>query len=134
MESDKVFYCTHSKENISYSYYAARKYLYLLISDPFMNILANLQFKIDRLIAGSSSITEDVVIQLTRDFDFRMRRVEKEARGASLNEIEDLSSLKNIFYFFLYAVKKGVKLFAEVVNLSFNICWQSRYLVIIYAE
>jgi hypothetical protein len=62
MESDKIFYYTRSERNISYFYYAARKYLYLFISDPFLNILINLQFKIDRLISGSTFITESVVI------------------------------------------------------------------------
>jgi hypothetical protein len=62
MEFDKIFYCTRSERNISYSYYTARKYLYLSISGPFINILTNLQSKVDRLAAGSSSITEDVII------------------------------------------------------------------------
>jgi hypothetical protein len=93
VESDEIFHCTRSEGNISYFYYAARKYLYLFIPDPFINILTNLQFKIDRLTAGSFSITEDVVIQLARDLDLRIRRAGKEARGALLNRIKDLSSL-----------------------------------------
>jgi hypothetical protein len=121
MESDKIFYCTRSERNIFYFYCAARKYLYLFISGPFINILINLQFKIDRFAAGSSFITEDVIIQLARDLDFRIQCVEKEARNIPLNEIKDLFSLENILYFLLYAVRKGVKLFAEAVNLLFNI-------------
>jgi hypothetical protein len=62
MKSDKIFHCTRSEKNISYFYYAARKYLYLFISDPFLNILINLQFKIDRLTTGSAFITESVII------------------------------------------------------------------------
>jgi hypothetical protein len=118
MESDEVFYCTRSERNIFYFYCAARKYLYLFIPDPFLNILTNLQFKISRLTAGSASITEGVVTQLARDLDFRIRRVEKEARGVSLSEVEDSFSLENIFHFHFHAVKRGVKLFAEIINLS----------------
>jgi hypothetical protein len=62
MKSDKIFHCTRSERNIPYFYYTARKYLYLFIPDPFLNILINLQFKIDRFAAGSASITENVII------------------------------------------------------------------------
>jgi hypothetical protein len=62
IESDKIFYYTRSEKNIPYSYYTARKQLYLFIPDPLINIIINLQFKIDRLIADSSSITESVII------------------------------------------------------------------------
>jgi hypothetical protein len=86
-----------------------------------MNILINLQFKADRLTAGSSSITEDVIIQLARNFDLRIRCAEKEIRGVLLSEIEDSFSLKNILYFLLYAVRKSVELFAEIINFLFNI-------------
>jgi hypothetical protein len=121
VEFDKIFHCTRSERNIFYSYYAARKHLCLLIFDPFINILINLQFKIDRLIIGSFFITENVIIQFARDFDFRMRRAGKEIRGALLNEIEDLFSLENVLHFLFYAIKKGVELFAEAVNFFFNI-------------
>jgi hypothetical protein len=62
MESDKVFYCTRSERNIPYSYYTARKYLYLFVPDPFLNFLINLQLKADWLPPGSISITESVII------------------------------------------------------------------------
>jgi hypothetical protein len=62
MESDEIFHYTRSEGNISYFYYAAHKYLYLAISGSFMNILANLQFKIGRLAADSFFITEGVII------------------------------------------------------------------------
>jgi hypothetical protein len=62
MESNKIFHCTRSEKNIPYFYYTARKYLCLSIPDPFLNILINLQFKIDRLTADSAFITEDVII------------------------------------------------------------------------
>jgi hypothetical protein len=62
VKSDKVFHCTRSEGNISYSYYAARKHLYLSIPGSLLNILANLQSKADRLAASSASITEDVII------------------------------------------------------------------------
>jgi hypothetical protein len=42
IESNKVFHCTRSEETIPYSYYTARKYLYLFIPDPFLNTLINL--------------------------------------------------------------------------------------------
>jgi hypothetical protein len=116
MESDKIFYYTRSEKNILYFYYAARKYSYLFIPDSFLNILINLQFKTDRFTAGSASITENVVIQLARDFNFRIRRAEKEVRNIPLNEIEDLFSLENVFHLLFYAIKRGVKLFAEITN------------------
>jgi hypothetical protein len=59
---DEMFYCTRFERNIIYFYYTAGKYLYLFISDFFLNILANLQFKTDRFTAGSTFITENVVI------------------------------------------------------------------------
>jgi hypothetical protein len=62
MEFDKVFYCTRSEGNISYFYYAARKYSYLFILGPLINTLINLQFKVDRLITDSFSITKNVII------------------------------------------------------------------------
>jgi hypothetical protein len=62
MKSDKIFHCTRSERNISYFYYAARKYLYLLIPGLFLNILTNLRFKTDRFAADSVFITEDVII------------------------------------------------------------------------
>jgi hypothetical protein len=86
-----------------------------------MNILINLQFKADRLTANSFFITEDVVIQLARNLNFRMRRARKEARGAPLNEIKNLFSLENILHLLLYTIRKGVKLFTEIINLFFNI-------------
>jgi hypothetical protein len=69
---DKIFYCTRFEKNILYFYYATRKYLYLFIFGFFINILANLQFKIGRLTAGSFSITQSVIIQLARNLDFRI--------------------------------------------------------------
>jgi hypothetical protein len=117
MKSDKIFYYTRSERNIPYSYYTARKYLYLFISGPFLNILTNLQSKIGRLTADSVSITEDVVTQFARDLDFRIRRVGKEIRNALLNRIENLFSLEDILHFLLHTVRKGVELFAETVNL-----------------
>jgi hypothetical protein len=119
MKFDKIFYYTRSEKNIPYFYYAARKYLYLLIPDSLLNILINLQSKIDRFAANSISITEDVVIQFTRNLDFRIRRAEKETRGASLNEIEDSSSLEDIFHLFLYTIRRDVKLFTEIINFFF---------------
>jgi hypothetical protein len=119
MESDRVFHYTRSERNIPYSYYTARKYLYLSIPGPFINILTNLQFKIDRFTASSFSITENVVIQLARKFNFRIRRAEKKIRGVLLNKIEDSFSLKNIFHLF-HAVRKDVKLFTEIINFSFQ--------------
>jgi hypothetical protein len=113
---DKIFYCTRSERNISYFYYAARKYSYLFISGPFLNILINLRSKIDRLAVGSAFITEGIIIQFARDLDFRMRRARKEIRDVSLNEIEDLFSLEDILHLLFYAVRRGVKLFAEVIN------------------
>jgi hypothetical protein len=108
IESDKIFHCTRSEKNIPYSHYAARKYLYLSISGLFMNTLINLQSKIDRFAAGSSSITENVIIQLARDLDLRIRRAEKEVQGALLNGIENSFSLKNILHLLFYAVRRGV--------------------------
>jgi hypothetical protein len=116
VKSNRIFYCTRSEGNISCFYYAARKYSYLSVPDPFMNILINLQFKADRLAAGSSSITEGVIIQLARDLDLRIRRAGKEARDVLLNEIEDSFSLKNILHLLFYTVRKGVKLFIEIIN------------------
>jgi hypothetical protein len=104
------------RKYVSYFYYTARKHLYLFIPDPFLSILANLQSKADRLAAGSVFITENVVIQLARDLDLRIRRAKKETRDALLNEIEDSSSLKDILHFFLYTIGRGVKLFAEIAN------------------
>jgi hypothetical protein len=121
MKSDKIFHCTRSERNISYSYYTIRKYLYLSVFGPLINILTNLQFKIDRLAAGSFFITENVIIQFARNLDFRIRCAGKEIRGALLNRIENLSSLENILHFLFYTVRKGVKLFAETINLLFNI-------------
>jgi hypothetical protein len=118
MEPDKIFYCTRFEGNIPYSYYAARKYPYLLILDPFLNILINLQFKIDRLAAGSTFITKDVIIQFARNFNFRMRRAEKEARGVPLSGVEDSFSLEDILHLLFYAVRRGVKLFTEIINFS----------------
>jgi hypothetical protein len=119
MKSDKIFHCTYSEGNIFYFYYTARKYLCLFISGPFLNILINLQFKIDRFTASSASITEDVIIQLTRDFDFRMRRAGKKVRGVSLNKIENSFSLEDVLHFLFYAVRKDVKLFTEIINFFF---------------
>jgi hypothetical protein len=116
MEFDKVFYCTRSERNISYFYYAARKYLCLSISGPFLNILINLQSKIDRFTTNSISITEDVIIQLTRNLNFRIRRAEKEIRSVSLNGVENSFSLENILHFLFHTIKKGVKLFAKIIN------------------
>jgi hypothetical protein len=116
MESDKVFHCTRSEGNISYFYCTARKYLYLSVLGLFLNILTNLQFKVDRLTAGSVSITEDVVIQLARNLNFRIRHARKEIRGVLLNEIEDLFSNENILHLLLYTVRRGVKLFAEMIK------------------
>jgi hypothetical protein len=45
-----------------------------------------------------------------------MRCVEKEARDASLSGIENLSSLENILHLLFHAIRRGVELFAEVVN------------------
>jgi hypothetical protein len=118
MESDKIFHCTRFERNIFCFYYAARKYLYLFIPGSFMNILTNLQFKVGRLVAGSFSITEGVIIQLARDLDFRIRRAEKEIRGVSLNEVEDSFSLENVLHLLLHAIRRGVKLFIEIVNFS----------------
>jgi hypothetical protein len=120
MESNKVFHCTRSERNIPYSYYAARKHSYLSIPGPLINILTNLQSKIDRLATDSSSIIEGVIIQLARDLDFRIRRAEKKARGALLNEIKNSSSLKNILHLLLHTIKRDVKLFAEAINLLFQ--------------
>jgi hypothetical protein len=120
VKSDKIFHYTRSEKNISYSYYTARKYLYLFIPDSLLNILINLQFKADRLIAGSASITEGVVIQLARDLNFRIQRVKKETRNASLNGIKDLSSLENILHLLLYTIRKGVELFIETINFPFQ--------------
>jgi hypothetical protein len=116
MEFDRIFHCTRSERNIPYSYCAARKYLYLSIPGFFLNTLANLQSKVGRLAADSISITENVVIQLARNFNFRIRRAGKKIRGASLSEIKDLFSLENIFHLLLYTVRRGVELFAEIVN------------------
>jgi hypothetical protein len=116
MKSDRIFHYTRSEKNISFSYYAARKYLYLFIPDPLLNILINLQFKADRFTAGSTFITESVVIQFARDLNFRMRRAEKKVRNILLNRIEDSSSLKNILHLLLYTVRRGVELFAEMAN------------------
>jgi hypothetical protein len=116
MEFDKVFHCTRSERNIFYFYYAARKHLYLFISGSLINILINLQSKVDRFTAGSSSITEGVVIQFARNFDFRIRRAGKEARGALLSEVEDSFSLEDVLHLLLYTVRRGVELFAEAVN------------------
>jgi hypothetical protein len=121
MKSDKIFHYTRSERNIFYSYYTARKHLYLFIFGPLINILANLQFKIDRLITGSFSITENVITQLTRNLDLRIRRAEKEIRGALLSKIKDSSSLKNILHLLLYTVKRDVKLFIEIIIKNFNI-------------
>jgi hypothetical protein len=44
-----------------------------------------------------------------------MRRVEKEVRGVLLSEVEDSFSLKDILYLLLYAVRRGVELFAEII-------------------
>jgi hypothetical protein len=104
IKSDRIFHYTRSEGNISYSYYAARKYLYLSVPGSLLNILANLQFKADRFTAGSASITENVITQLARNFNFRMRRAGKEIRNILLNKIENLSSLKNIFHFLLFSV------------------------------
>jgi hypothetical protein len=116
---DKIFYCTRSEENIFYFYYTARKYLYLFIFDFLLNILINLQSKADRFIIGSISITESVIIQFARDLDFRMRRAGKKARGVLLNKIENLFSLKDILHFLLYTIRKGVKLFTEIISFLF---------------
>jgi hypothetical protein len=116
MEFDKIFHCTRSEGNIFYFYYTARKYLYLFISGFFLNILINLQFKADRFAAGSVFITESVIIQLARDFNFRIRCAGKEIRGVLLSEIKDLFSLENILHLLFHAVRRGVKLFAEMIN------------------
>jgi hypothetical protein len=102
----------HSRNN------AARKYLYLFILGLFLNILANLQFKIDRLTADSASITENVIIQFARDLDFRIQCAGKEIRDALLSGIEDLFLLKDVFHLLFYAVRRDVKLFAEMANFS----------------
>jgi hypothetical protein len=120
MKFNGIFYCTRSEKNISYFYYTARKYLYLFIFGLFLNILINLQFKINRFIADSTFITEGVIIQFARNLDFRMRRAGKEIRGASLNEIKNSSSLKDIFHLLFYAVRKSVKLFVEIINFLFQ--------------
>jgi hypothetical protein len=121
MKFNKVFHCTRSEKNISYSYYTARKYSYLFIPGPFMNILINLQSKAGRFTAGSSSITENVIIQFARNLNLRIRYTRKKIRSVSLNEIEDLFSLKDILHLLLYTIKRGVKLFTEIINFLFNI-------------
>jgi hypothetical protein len=121
MEFDKIFYCTRSERNNFYFYYAARKHLYLFIFGPFMNILVNLQFKVGRFAAGSSSITENVIMQFARDFNFRIRCAEKEILDVLLSRIEDLSSLEDVLYLLFYTARRGVELFIEIVNFSFNI-------------
>jgi hypothetical protein len=62
MKFNEIFYYTRSEKNIFNFYYTARKYLYLSIPDSFLNILANLQFKIGRFTTDSVSITENVII------------------------------------------------------------------------
>jgi hypothetical protein len=60
---------------------------------------------------------ENVIIQFARDLNLRIRRVRKEIRNVLLNEIENSSSLKNILYLLFHTVRRGVKLFAEIINL-----------------
>jgi hypothetical protein len=45
-----------------------------------------------------------------------MRRVGKKIRGVLLSEIENLFSLEDILHLLIYTVRRGVELFAEVVN------------------
>jgi hypothetical protein len=120
MKFDKIFHCTRSEKNIPYFYYTARKYPYLSIFDLFLNILTNLQSKIDRLTADSAFITENVIIQLARDLNLRIRCAEKEIRGALLSEIENSSSLENVLHLLFHTIKKSVKLFTETVNFLFQ--------------